>query len=93
MCEAQLTAARVIQLVSEQAGDQPVHTIETGHVLSKDFGFDSLDRVELVIHLEDEFKVSFPDPVFDALQSPTTTVLDLILAVERSLSANKETTT
>lgn len=36
---------------------------------SKDLGLDSLDQVELVMSLEDEFKIEIPDADADKIQS------------------------
>jgi acyl carrier protein len=51
---------RVIDIVSEQLGvDKAKITLETSFVT--DLGADSLDTVELVMELEEEFDISIPD--------------------------------
>ena len=51
---------RVIKIVAEQMGVEKAKVaVETSFV--NDLGADSLDTVELVMELEDEFDVSIPD--------------------------------
>ena len=53
-------AERVIDIVAEQLGvDKEKVTPETSFV--NDLGADSLDTVELVMALEDEFEMEIPD--------------------------------
>lgn len=59
---------RVIQIVSEQmmhAKDQI--TRETSFV--NDLGADSLDQVELVMELEEEFNITIPDEEAERIQT------------------------
>ena len=59
---------RVIDIVSEQLGvDKEKITRETSFV--NDLGADSLDTVELVMELEEEFDINIPD---DAAEKITT---------------------
>ena len=52
--------AKVVQIVSDQMGvDKTEITAETSFV--DDLNADSLDTVELVMELEDEFDMSIPD--------------------------------
>ncbi len=51
---------RVIEIVAEQLGvDKEKITRDTHFV--NDLGADSLDTVELVMELEEEFKINIPD--------------------------------
>ena len=53
-------AERVIEIVAEQLGvDKEKITPETSFV--NDLGADSLDTVELVMELEEEFDINIPD--------------------------------
>ena len=59
---------KVIGIVSEQMGvDRAEITRETSFV--NDLNADSLDTVELVMELEDEFEMSIPDDEAEKLQT------------------------
>ncbi|MFA5421828.1 MAG: acyl carrier protein [Bacilli bacterium] len=45
----------------------------------KDYGLDSLDMVELILELEDEYKIKFTDEEMTSLQ----TIGDLISAIHK----------
>ena len=61
-------AERVIEIVAEQLGvDKEKITPETSFV--NDLGADSLDTVELVMALEEEFGNEIPDEQAEKLQS------------------------
>jgi len=47
----------------------PFHSITDEANLSKDLGLDSLDTVDLVLQMEDLFKVSIPDEDYQHLQT------------------------
>ncbi len=51
---------RVIEIVCEQMG-QPKDKVNEETSFINDLGADSLDTVELVMELEDEFDLSIPD--------------------------------
>ena len=56
---------RVIDIVAEQLGvDKEKVTSETSFV--NDLGADSLDTVELVMELEEEFDINIPDDAAEA---------------------------
>ncbi|OUT61582.1 Acyl carrier protein [Stieleria bergensis] len=58
---------RVIEIVAEQLGhDKDKITRETNFV--NDLGADSLDTVELVMELEEEFNISIPDEAAEKIQ-------------------------
>jgi len=54
---------RIKKIVREQLSynDQSVEQIDNGAHLMHDLGFDSLDMVEAVMALEDEFKIEVSD--------------------------------
>ena len=59
---------RVIDIVSEQLGvDKEKVTAETSFV--NDLGADSLDTVELVMELEEEFDINIPDDAAEKIQT------------------------
>jgi acyl carrier protein len=59
---------RVIDIVSEQLGvDKEKVTPETSFV--NDLGADSLDTVELVMELEEEFDINIPDDAAEKIQT------------------------
>jgi acyl carrier protein len=81
----QLIADRVKQIVSEEANDLPVFDIAIDAQLQAHLGLNSLDRVTILIRLEDEFEIHFSDGDFARLSEHTTTVDDLAKQVERDL--------
>jgi acyl carrier protein len=59
---------RVIDIVAEQLGvDKDKVTPETSFV--NDLGADSLDTVELVMELEEEFDITIPDDAAEKIQT------------------------
>lgn len=55
---------RVMQVISEQLGVAEADVKPEHHIVN-DLGADSLDEVELVMALEDEFEMEIPDEVAD----------------------------
>ena len=61
-------ADRVIEIVAEQLGvDKEKVNPETSFV--NDLGADSLDTVELVMELEEEFDINIPDDAAERIQT------------------------
>jgi acyl carrier protein len=61
-------ANRVIDIVAEQLGvEKEKVTPETSFV--NDLGADSLDTVELVMELEEEFDITIPDDAAEKIQT------------------------
>lgn len=61
-------AERVIDIVAEQLGvEKDKITPETSFV--NDLGADSLDTVELVMELEEEFDINIPDEAAENIQT------------------------
>ncbi len=59
---------RVIEIVADQLGvDKEKITRETSFV--NDLGADSLDTVELVMELEEEFDINIPDDAAEKIQT------------------------
>ncbi len=72
-------AERVIDIVAEQLGvDKEKIKHETSFV--NDLGADSLDTVELVMELEEEFDINIPDDAAEKIQ----TVGEAIDYIEKS---------
>jgi acyl carrier protein len=61
-------AERVIKIVAEQLGAEESNVSpETSFV--NDLGADSLDTVELVMELEEEFDINIPDDAAEKIQT------------------------
>lgn len=73
---------RVIDIVAEQLGvEKEKVTPDTSFV--NDLGADSLDTVELVMELEEEFEINIPDDAAEKIQ----TVSQAIEFIEKAQSA------
>ena len=68
---------RVIEIVCEQMGQSKEKVTESTSFIN-DLGADSLDTVELVMELEDEFDLSIPDEEAEKIK----TVGDAITYIE-----------
>lgn len=68
---------KVIGIVSDQL-DTPKEDVATGSSFVDDLKADSLDIVELVMALEDEFDIKIPDEDYDKIK----TVGDVISYIE-----------
>ncbi|MBX9793275.1 MAG: acyl carrier protein [Burkholderiaceae bacterium] len=69
---------RITKLMAEQFGIAETD-IKPNSRLIEDLGADSLDKIEVVMAVEDEFGLQVPDPVGDAW----TTVQDVIDFINR----------
>lgn len=74
---------RVIQILTEQLGLEP-GTVTPEKRLQEDLGCDSLDEVELVMAIEDEFGLEIPD---EDVQGQMPTVQDVLNYVDKKLAA------
>jgi acyl carrier protein len=72
---------RVIEIVCEQMG-QPKDKVSEETSFINDLGADSLDTVELVMELEDEFDLTIPDDEAEKIR----TVGDAIKYIEENSS-------
>ncbi len=59
---------RVIEIVSEQLGVEKEKVAPETHFVN-DLGADSLDTVELVMELEEEFDINIPDDAAEKIQT------------------------
>jgi acyl carrier protein len=74
---------RVIDIVAEQLGvNKDQITRDTSFV--NDLGADSLDTVELVMELEEEFDINIPDDAAEKIQTVGQAVDHIKQAVENS---------
>lgn len=77
-------AERVIEIVAEQLGvSKEQITPETSFV--NDLGADSLDTIELVMELEEEFDINIPDEASEKIQ----TVGQAIEHIERAVQGSQ----
>lgn len=76
--------ARVIEIVSEQLGVNKDQITKETHFV-KDLNADSLDLVELVMELEEEFEVSIPEEMHEKIQ----TVGEALTFIERALQSKQ----
>jgi len=74
-------AERVKEIVAEELGVNPDQVTETAKFI-EDLGADSLDTVELIMTLEEEFSLSIDDEDSEKLQ----TVGDVIKYIEGASS-------
>ncbi|NLX95645.1 MAG: acyl carrier protein [Rhodopirellula sp.] len=70
----------VRQIVAEQIG-MDVNSVREDHLLVEDLGFDSLDKVESTMEVEDHFDISIPDELADRVRR----VADIIEGVWQRL--------
>ena len=76
---------RVIEIVCEQMGQSKDKvSLETSFI--NDLGADSLDTVELVMELEDEFDLSIPDESAEKIK----TVGDAVMYIEEAVTKKKD---
>jgi acyl carrier protein len=82
------TGKRLRHLIAE-IGDMAPDAICIDHKLEGNLGLDSLDRVELMMAIEDDFDIVFTDQEEEGrVTAPSATVADLQAAIERHLAAN-----
>ncbi|MCF0058612.1 phosphopantetheine-binding protein [Dyadobacter sp. CY356] len=59
---------QLLELLSKSTG-LPASSISGESHLAKDLGFDSLDTIDLVLQMEDEFYIAIPDEDYEKLQT------------------------
>lgn len=64
----QVTKAKVLKIITDQLGVTEDEVVEEAKFI-EDLGADSLDTVELIMELEDEFDLEIPDEEAEKLQS------------------------
>ena len=73
---------RVIEIVCEQMG-QPKDKVSEETSFINDLGADSLDTVELVMELEDEFDLSIPDEEAEKIKTVGDAIKHIQAAVDQ----------
>lgn len=76
---------RVINIVAEQLGVEK-DKIKMDSNFVNDLGADSLDTVELVMELEEEFDINIPDDAAEKIQ----TVGQAVTHIDSSLAASNQ---
>jgi acyl carrier protein len=71
----------VIELICDKH-DIPKEEITLDSQFAADFGFDSLDQVEFMMTIEDQFEISVPDEIAEKIQ----TVRDAVQAIQKLIS-------
>ncbi len=74
-----MTFERVKQIIAEELGAE-LDDIKMDTHLTDDLGADSLDAVELIMSIEDEFEVEIPDEELQNIQ----TVADIVEFLENN---------
>lgn len=69
---------RIREIVAEQLGVEDIDSIEKHTSLSNDLDADSLDAVEIIMAIEDEFGVEIPDEEAENIK----TIADIIEYLE-----------
>jgi len=77
-------AERVIEIVAEQLG-VPKENITPETSFVNDLGADSLDTIELVMELEEEFDINIPDDASEKIQ----TVGQAIEHIEKAIQGSQ----
>ena len=85
MADRSETAERIIEIVSEKM-DKPKDEITEEKHFVNDLGADSLDTVELMMDIEDEFDLSIPEEEAQKIQ----TIGDAIKYVEENAGSKAE---
>ena len=83
-CMAEAVADRVRAIIAEQLGVKPEEVTDTASFI-EDLGADSLDTVELVMALEEEFGIEIPDEDAEKM----TNVGDAIKYIEQKTAGAK----
>lgn len=76
---------KVIELAAEQVSMDPAQVTVDSHFIN-DLQFDSLDKVEFAMDIEDEFELSVPDADVEDLQTVREVVAYLLSRPERDES-------
>ena len=82
------TGEQIRRIMTEKMSVDPDQITDDGNIFS-DFGFDSLDGVELILVVEDELSITFDDAVLDR---KSMTVSELIAIAEELTNSTKAPT-
>lgn len=71
---------KVKEILAEQLDIENLDSISMDSMLVEDLGADSLDSIDIVMSVEDEFKIEVPDEVVENM----TTVADIVNFIENN---------
>ena len=71
---------KIKEILAEQLDIENVDSITMDSLLVEDLGADSLDSIDIVMSVEDEFKIEVPDEVVENM----TTVADIVNFIENN---------
>ena len=71
---------KVKEILAEQLDIENPDSISMDSMLVEDLGADSLDSIDIVMSVEDEFKIEVPDEVVENM----TTVADIVNFIENN---------
>ena len=60
---------KIKEILAEQLDIENAESITMYSLLVEDLGADSLDSIDIVMSVEDEFKIEVPDEVIEAMNS------------------------
>lgn len=73
------TLEKVREIIANQLSVKPEIVTDTSNI-AEDLGADSLDLVEILMALEDEFEISIPDEVIPQIK----TIKDVVAFIEEN---------
>ena len=72
---------KIKEILAEQLDIENAESITMDSLLVEDLGADSLDSIDIVMSVEDEFKIEVPDEVIEAMNS----VADIVNYIENNM--------
>ncbi len=72
---------KIKEILAEQLDIENAESITLYSLLVEDLGADSLDSIDIVMSVEDEFKLEVPDEVIEAM----TSVADIVNYIENNM--------
>jgi len=76
-----MTFEKIREIVAEQLGVKDIENINKGTSLIDDLEADSLDAVEIIMSIEDEFDIEIPDEEAEGFNN----IGDIVIYVEKKL--------
>lgn len=72
---------KIKEILAEQLDIENADSITLDSLLVEDLGADSLDSIDIVMSVEDEFKLEVPDEVIESMNS----VADIVNYIENNM--------
>lgn len=72
---------KIVEILAEQLDIANPASITMDSLLVEDLGADSLDSIDIVMSVEDEFKIEVPDEVIETMKS----VADIVNYIENNM--------